>query len=137
MEKMSAVFFCVLQKGVTDTIQIQLKTSEDFKLVLKKGNGPVYVMGTQSTKFVNDMDDASMDDEEDMNEESEASPVKLVKVAGTKKKIIETDEEDREGEGPEKAEKSPPAMKKEIEEPKHLQLLMLKPKIDISAFYLN
>ena len=136
---------------MTDTIQIQLKTSEDFKLVLKKGNGPVYVMGTQSTKFVNDMDDASMDDEEDMNEESEASPVKLVKVAGTKKKIIETDEEDREGEGPEKAEKSPPAMKKEIEEPKvaslifglnisffqHLQLLMLKPKIDISAFYLN
>ena len=43
---------------MTDTIQIQLKTSEDFKLVLKKGNGPVYVMGTQSTKFVNDMDDA-------------------------------------------------------------------------------
>ena len=103
---------------MTDTIQIQLKTSEDFKLVLKKGNGPVYVMGTQSTQFVNDMDDASMDDEEDMDEESEASPVKLVKGAGTKKKFIEAEEEDSEDEGPEKVEKSPPAKKKKIEEPK-------------------
>ena len=111
---------------MTDTIQIQLKTSEDFKLVLKKGNGPVYVMGTQSTMFFNDMDDASMDDEEDMNEESEASPVKLVKVAGTKKKIIETDEEDTEGEGPQKAEKSPPARKKEIEEPKVCNIRLLQ-----------
>ena len=97
---------------MTDTIQIQLKTSEDFKLVLKKGNGPVYVMGTQSTKFVNDMDDASMDDEEDMDEESAASPVKLVK-----------EEEDSEVEGPERAEKSPPAMKKKIEEPKVASLI--------------
>ena len=95
-------------------------------------------MGTQSTKFFNDMNDASMDDEEDMDEESEASPVKLVKGAGTKKNFIEAEEEVSEDERPEKMEKSPPAKKKKIEEPKvasiifgltsvffqHLQLLM-------------
>ena len=106
--------------GVTDSMQIQLKTSEDFKLVLKKGNGPIYIMATESTQIVNDMDDASLGEDEDLEEESEltseASPVKMVKGAGSKKKFID-DEADEEEDDAEAKVASPPAKKKRTDIP--------------------
>ena len=93
--------------------------SESIKLVLKEGSGPVYItahVGTEivnpsatatttiTTEIVNDMDDASMGDEEleDSELTSETSPVKMLKGAS----------EDGDNESEEEKVESHPAKKK-------------------------
>jgi len=135
-EEVSCVL-CVLQKGHTETMQLSLKTSEDFKIVLAKGSGPVHVTATESCQFVGDMDDdASLGDpdeeEDEMEMTSDVSPVVQSKskalMAGTsgkvgvasKKKFLDEEDSGEDHDDSGEAAKqskvpSPPAKKKKVE----------------------
>jgi len=149
-EEVSCVL-CVLQKGHTETMQLSLKTSEDFKIVLAKGSGPVHVTATESCQFVGDMDDdASLGDpdeeEDEMEMTSDVSPVVQSKskalMAGTsgkvgvasKKKFLDEDsgeDDDDSGEAAKQSKvPSPPAKKKKVEAEVKATKQETKPKVN-------
>ena len=118
LELLSMKLESILFAGKMESLALNLKTTEDLKIVLAQGSGPVHVTAYQACQSIEDFDEESMDgEEESMDEES---PVKSLPKKGLdqKKSVkIPSDEEDESEDDEEEEVKpaSPPAKKTKLE----------------------